>query len=88
LLNLITFYTVEGTIASAWQVPAGTTARRGARKVHSDFAEHFIRAEVVGADELVAAGSPGEARAAGAVRQEGPDYVIADGDVITIRHGA
>jgi GTP-binding protein YchF len=88
LLNLITFYTVEGTIASAWQVPAGTTARRGAGKVHSDFAEHFIRAEVVGADELVAAGSPGEARAAGAVRQEGPDYVIADGDVITIRHGA
>jgi GTP-binding protein YchF len=88
LLNLITFYTVEGTIASAWQVPAGTTARRGAGKVHSDFAERFIRAEVVGATELVAAGSLREARAVGAVRQEGPDYAIADGDVITIKHGA
>ncbi|HUU56873.1 MAG TPA: redox-regulated ATPase YchF [bacterium] len=88
LLDLVTFYTVEGTIASAWQVPAGTTARRGAAKVHSAFAEHFIRAEVVGADELVTAGSPREARAAGVVRLEGPDYVIGDGDVITIKHGA
>jgi GTP-binding protein YchF len=88
LLNLVAFYTVEGTIASAWQVPAGTTARRAAGKVHSDFAEHFIRAEVVSAAELLAAGSLREARAAGRVRLEGPDYVIGDGDVITIKHGA
>jgi GTP-binding protein YchF len=88
LLELVTFYTVEGTITSAWQVPAGTTARAGAAKIHSDLAEHFIRAEVVGAAALLAAGSLREARAAGRVRLEGPDYVIADGDVITIKHGA
>ncbi len=88
LLNVITFYTVEGTITSAWQVPAGTTAREGAAKVHSDLAEHFIRAEVVNAADVVAAGSLKEARAAGLVRTEGPAYVIAAGDVVTIKHGA
>jgi GTP-binding protein YchF len=88
LLNLITFYTVEGTITSAWQIPAGTTAREAAARIHSDLADHFIRAEVIGADELVAAGSLKEARAAGAVRVEGPAYEVAAGDVITIRHGA
>lgn len=88
LLNLITFYTVEGSITSAWQVPAGTTAREGAARIHSDLAEHFIRAEAVSAADLLAAASLKEARAAGLVRNEGPDYVIAAGDVITIKHGA
>jgi GTP-binding protein YchF len=88
LLNLITFYTVEGTITSAWQIPAGTTAREAAARIHTDLAEHFIRAEVISADDLVAAGSLKEARAAGAVRTEGPTYEVAAADVITIRHGA
>jgi GTP-binding protein YchF len=88
LLELITFYTVEGTITSAWQVPAGTTAREGAARIHTDLAEHFIRAEVVSAADLVAAASLKEARAAGLIRTEGPDYVIPAGDVITIKHGA
>ncbi|UCH77601.1 MAG: redox-regulated ATPase YchF, partial [Candidatus Coatesbacteria bacterium] len=88
LLDLITFYTVEGTITSAWQVPAGTTAREGAARIHSDLAEHFIRAEVVAAEKLIAAGSPKEARAAGLVRTEGPDYVVAAGDVLTVKHSA
>jgi GTP-binding protein YchF len=88
LLNLITFYTVEGPITSAWQVPAGTTAREGAARIHSDLAEHFIRAEVVASGELLAAGSLKEARAAGLVRTEGPDYVVAAGDVLTVKHSA
>lgn len=88
LLNLITFYTVEGTITSAWQVPAGGTAREGAARIHSDLAEHFIRAEVVSAPDLLEAGSLKEAKSAGVVRAEGPDYVIAAGDVITIKHSA
>lgn len=88
LLNLMTFYTVEGTIASAWRVSAGTTAREGAARIHSDLAEHFIRAEVASAADVVAAGSLRDARAAGLVRTEGPEYVIGAGDVITIKHGA
>jgi GTP-binding protein YchF len=88
LLELITFYTVEGTITSAWQVPAGTTARGGAARIHTDLAENFIRAEVIGAADLLAAASLKEARAAGLVRTEGPEYEIAAGDVITIKHGA
>lgn len=88
LLDLITFYTVEGTITSAWQVPAGTNAREGAARIHSELAEHFIRAEVVSASDLLEAGSLKEARSAGVVRAEGPAYAIAAGDVITIKHGA
>jgi len=88
LLGLVTFYTVEGTIASAWQIPAGTTARGAAAKVHTDLGEKFIRAEVVGTEELISYGSMKAARAAGAVRTEGPAYVVADGDVITVKHGA
>jgi GTP-binding protein YchF len=88
LLRLITFYTVEGTITSAWQVPAGTTAREGAARIHSDLAEHFVRAEVIAAADLLGAGSLKEARAGGLVRAEGPEYVIAPGDVVTVKHGA
>jgi len=88
LLDLITFYTVEGSITSAWQVPAGTTAVEGARRIHSDLAAHFIKAEVVRAEQLTACGSMKEARAAGWARTEGPAYVIAAGDVITVKHGA
>jgi hypothetical protein len=88
LLQLVTFYTIVGTIASAWQVPAGTTARGGAARVHTDFGEHFIRAEVIGAAALQNTGSLREARAAGLVRTEGPEYIITDGDVITIKHDA
>ncbi len=88
LLDLITFYTVEGTVTSAWQVPAGTTAHGGAARIHSDLAEHFIRAEVIAAADLLGAGSLKEARAAGLVRTEGPEYLIAAGDVVTIKHGA
>jgi len=88
LLGLITFYTIEGTITSAWQVPAGTTAVAGARKIHTALAEHFIKAEIVGVEDLFRYGSLKAARGAGLVRVEGPNYVLADGDVMTVKHGA
>jgi len=53
--------------------------------IHSDFQRGFIKAEVVSFDDLVAAGSLQEARAAGKVRMEGKDYVMADGDVVEFR---
>jgi ribosome-binding ATPase len=36
-------------------------------------------------DELVSAGSMGEARARGKVRIEGKDYLMADGDIVEFR---
>jgi ribosome-binding ATPase YchF (GTP1/OBG family) len=53
--------------------------------IYTDFEKGFIKAEVVGYDELVDAGSMAEAKARGHVRIEGKDYVMADGDVVEFR---
>lgn len=87
-LNLLTFFTVSEPECRAWLAPEGTTALGAAGQVHSDFAERFIKAEVIAWKELVAAGGLAEARAAGKVRLEGKEYHVADGDVLYIRHGA
>lgn len=55
------------------------------RRIHSDFEKGFIKAEIVSYDDLVAAGSMAAAKAAGKVRIEGKDYVMADGDVVEFR---
>ena len=60
---------------------------KAAGVIHTDFERGFIKAEVVSFDDLVAAGSMAEAKAAGKVRMEGKDYVMADGDVVEFRTG-
>ena len=82
LLNLVTFFTFEGPEVRAWTVPAGTLAPDAGGKIHSDFADRFVLAEVMALDELVAAGSEKPLREAGHVRRAGHDYVVSDGDVI------
>ena len=87
LLGLVTFFTAhEGSEARARSLPRGGTAWDAAGKVHSDIQAGFVRAEVIPWSELVEAGGYGAARERGALRTEGRDYVVADGDVITIRH--
>jgi GTP-binding protein YchF len=81
MLGLITFYTAA-TDLQAWTVAAGTPAHAAAGRIHTDFERGFIRAEVVGFDELVKAGSEHHAREQGHLRAEGRDYVVRDGDVI------
>lgn len=88
VLNLITFFTVSEPECRAWLAPRGTTAVAAAGLVHSDFAELFIKAEVIPWAELVACGGLAAARAQGKIRLEGKDYRVADGDVLYIRHGA
>jgi len=85
LLGLHTFLTMNENEARAWTLPIGGTALQAAGRVHSDFQDHFIRAETVRWDELVEAGSLKAARAAGKVRSEGRDYVVQDGDVLLFR---
>ncbi|MBI4462353.1 MAG: redox-regulated ATPase YchF [Acidobacteria bacterium] len=88
VLNLITFFTVSERECRAWLAPRGTTALAAAGLVHSDFAERFIKAEVIPWQELVAAGGLAEARTQGKIRLEGKEAEVADGDVLYIRHGA
>lgn len=82
LLNLVTFFTFEGPEVRAWTVPAGTTAPDAGAKIHSDFSDHFVLAEVMAVDELVEAGSEKPLREAGHIRRAGHDYIVSDGDVI------
>jgi GTP-binding protein YchF len=87
LLDLITFYTVENEIVSAFRVPGGTASKAAAGKIHSDLAEKFIKAEVVPYNVLAGSGSVQAARDRGLIRTEGPAYVVQDGDIVKVKHG-
>jgi ribosome-binding ATPase len=84
-LGLQTFLTAGPKESRAWTIPVGATAPQAAGVIHTDFQRGFIKAEVVGFDDLIAAGSMAEAKARGKVRIEGKDYVMADGDVVEFR---
>jgi len=71
--------------ARAWTIKQGATAPQAAGVIHTDFERGFIKAEIVSYDDLVAAGTMAAAKAAGKVRIEGKDYVMADGDVVEFR---
>ncbi|RHY62272.1 hypothetical protein DYB26_009210 [Aphanomyces astaci] len=81
LLHLQSYYTVGPQEARAWTIPKGTLAPAAAGVIHSDFERLFIRAETIGFDKLVDAGSMKQARDHGWIRTEGKDYVCQDGDV-------
>ena len=86
LLGLISFFTVGDDEVRAWSIPRGTRAQDAADAVHSDIARGFIRAEVVGYDELVAAaGSMATVRERGQFRLEGKEYVVRDGEICHFR---
>lgn len=84
-LGLQTYLTAGPKESRAWTIPVGATAPESAGVIHTDFQRGFIKAEVVSFDDLTAAGSMAAARAAGKVRMEGKDYVMADGDVVEFR---
>ncbi len=88
LLGLISFFTVGEKECRAWTIRRGMRAAEAAGVIHSDFERGFIRAEVIGWEELLAAGSWSAAREAGQIRLEGRDYVVQDGDVLLIRHSS
>ena len=84
-LKLQTFLTAGPKESRAWTIHQGDTAPKAAGVIHTDFEKGFIKAEIVSYDDLVAAGSMAAAKAAGKVRMEGKDYVMADGDVVEFR---
>lgn len=85
LLGLISFLTAGEDECRAWTIKNGTRAQQAAGTIHSDIERGFIRAEVVGFDELVAAGSIAACRENATLRLEGKDYLVRDGDVINFR---
>jgi hypothetical protein len=86
LLELIAFFTAgEATIAQSWHLRRGLTAWHAAGEIHTDIQKGFVRAEVIGWKELVDAGGYAGARERGTLRLEGRDYVMNDGDVITVK---
>ncbi len=86
LLDLITFFTADvDKEAMARTVRRGSTAWEAAGKVHTDIQAGFIRAEVVAWDDLVEANGYAGARDRGRLRLEGRDYVMADGDILTVK---
>ena len=84
-LGLQTYLTAGPKEARAWTIRQGWTAPQAAGVIHTDFQKGFIKAEVVSFDDLVEYGSVADARAAGKVRMEGKDYVMADGDICEFR---
>jgi GTP-binding protein YchF len=82
LLGLMPFFTVGPDECRAWTIRCGASAVEAAGEIHSDIQRGFIRAEVVGYDDLISAGGLTEARKLGRLRREGKDYVVQDGDVI------
>jgi GTP-binding protein YchF len=86
LLDLIAFFTAgEDKPAQSWHLERGRTAWHAAGEIHSDIQRGFVRAEVIGWQELVDAGGYAGARDRGTLRLEGRDYAMRDGDVMTVK---
>ncbi len=85
LLGRIAFFTVGEDEVRAWTIRRGTHARDAGGAIHSDIRRGFIRAEVVGWDDLLRLGSMAAARDEGILRLEGKEYVVQDGDVAHFR---
>ena len=86
LLGLQSFFTVGEDECRAWTIRKGMNAQEAAGEIHSDFFNKFIRAEVVHYDDFIKTGSFAKAKEIGVWRLEGKEYVVKDGDIISIRH--
>ncbi len=84
-LGLVSFFTVGPDEVRAWTVRDGALAPEAAGAIHSDLERGFIRAEVIGYDDLAKTGGMPKAREMGLLRTEGRDYRVRDGDVVNVR---
>jgi ribosome-binding ATPase len=86
LLGLQSFLTIGEDECRTWTIRKGSTAQEAAGEIHSDFFAKFIRAEVVHYDDFIKHGSFAKAKESGTWRLEGKEYIVKDGDIISIRH--
>jgi GTP-binding protein YchF len=85
MLGLMSFLTAGEKEVRAWTIPIGTKAPQAAGEIHTDIERGFIRAEIIGYDDLVACGSRKAASEKGLARLEGKEYIMQDGDVVDFR---
>ena len=85
ILDLITFLTSGPKESRAWTIKKGAKAPQAAGKIHTDFEEGFIRAEVINWQNLLNAGGEVPAKEKGLIRLEGKEYIVQDGDVMVFR---
>ncbi len=85
LLDLITFFTTNPKETRAWTVKKGTKALKAAGKIHSDMERGFIAAEVINFEDYIKIGSLHKAKELGALKIEGKDYEIKEGDIVYFR---
>lgn len=85
LLGYQTYFTAGVQEVRAWTIEGGWTAPQAAGVIHTDFEKGFIRAEVIGFDDYVKAGSELKAKEAGKMRLEGKEYIVKDGDIMHFR---
>ena len=85
LLGLISFLTAGKPEVRAWTIKKGTKAPQAAGKIHTDFEKGFIRAETIAYEDFIKYGGEAKAKEAGAMRSEGKDYIVQDGDVMHFR---
>ncbi len=84
-LGLISFFTVGEDEVRAWTINRGLTSLQSAGKIHSDLERGFIRAEVFSYDDIQSKGSEREVKSAGLFRLEGKEYIVKDGDILSIK---
>jgi len=87
ILDLVSFLTTGEDETRAWTIKKGMKAPQAAGVIHTDFEQKFIRAEVIHWQKLLEIGGWSQAKQKGAIRLEGKEYVVQDGDVIVVRHG-
>ncbi|RKN78818.1 redox-regulated ATPase YchF [Paenibacillus ginsengarvi] len=85
LLGLYTYFTAGVQEVRAWTIRKGMKAPQAAGVIHTDFERGFIRAEVVGYNDLITSGSMNAAKEKGQLRLEGKEYTVQDGDVMHFR---
>lgn len=85
LLNIQTFFTISEEEVRAWSCAIGATAQEAAGEIHTDLQRGFIRAEIVPSELLIDLGSMAAVREAGKLRLEGRDYIMQEGDTMTVR---
>jgi GTP-binding protein YchF len=85
-LNLITFYTGSEKEVNSWSIEDGTNAKAAAGVIHSDLSDGFITADVISVEKLVELGRFSDAKEAGAVKNQGKEYIVQNGDYIIVHH--
>ncbi|MBU2635204.1 DUF933 domain-containing protein [Patescibacteria group bacterium] len=86
ILNLITFFTTTGgKEVRAWTIKKGSDIITAAAKVHTDFAQKLIKADVLDCQELIKSGSWNKARELGKIKLASKEYIVQDGDILEFK---